>query len=102
MRSADAIDDSGNKGSEGDESKKRRGGGLSKEYILRSVTHPVPLSLHSSHDSVMFCVIANPWPHSSRKIRFLGHRSSRDCGHISNLTTYKTQRMGEKLCAMAR
>jgi upstream activation factor subunit UAF30 len=41
MRSADTIDDSGNEGSDGDESKKKRGGGLSKEYILRCVTyHP--------------------------------------------------------------
>ncbi|KAI0294400.1 SWIB/MDM2 domain-containing protein [Russula brevipes] len=33
-RSADTIDDSGNEGSDGDESKKKRGRGLSKEYIL--------------------------------------------------------------------
>lgn len=33
-RSADTIDDSGNEGSEADESKKKKGGGLSKEYIL--------------------------------------------------------------------
>ncbi|KAI0002187.1 hypothetical protein BJV74DRAFT_817600 [Russula compacta] len=34
-RSADTIDDSGHEGSDGDESKKKRGsGGLSKEYIL--------------------------------------------------------------------
>ena len=39
-RSADTIDDSGNEGSDGDESKKKRGGGLSKEYNLRCVTYP--------------------------------------------------------------
>jgi len=33
-RSADTIDDSGNEGSDADESKKKRGGGLSKEYNL--------------------------------------------------------------------
>ncbi|KAH9050949.1 hypothetical protein EDB83DRAFT_2226539 [Lactarius deliciosus] len=33
-RSADTIDDSGNEGSDGDESKKRKGGGLSKAYNL--------------------------------------------------------------------
>jgi upstream activation factor subunit UAF30 len=37
-RSADTIDDSGNEGSDIDESKKKRGGGLSKEYNLRSVS----------------------------------------------------------------
>lgn len=43
-RSADTIDDSGNEGSEGDESKKKRGGGgLSKEYILRCVIHLAPV-----------------------------------------------------------
>jgi hypothetical protein len=41
-RSADTIDDSGNEGGEGDESKKKRGGGLSKEYILRCGIHPAP------------------------------------------------------------
>ena len=56
-RSADTIDDSGNEGSDVDESKKKRGGGLSKEYILRCVTHPnVSLSDHSCHDSVTLCV----------------------------------------------
>lgn len=39
-RSADTIDDSGNEVSDVDESKKKRGGGLSKEYNLRCVTHP--------------------------------------------------------------
>jgi len=37
-RSADTIDDSGNEGSDVDESKKKRGGGLSKEYNLRCVS----------------------------------------------------------------
>jgi upstream activation factor subunit UAF30 len=48
-RSADMIDDSGNEGSEGDESKKKKGGGLSKEYTLRCVIRFVPLSYHISH-----------------------------------------------------
>ena len=56
-RSADTIDDSGNEGSDADESKKKRGGGLSKEYNLRCVMHPnVSLSGHSFHDSVTLCV----------------------------------------------
>jgi hypothetical protein len=39
-KSTDTIDDSDNEGSEGDESKKKRGGGgLSKEYILRCVIY---------------------------------------------------------------
>jgi upstream activation factor subunit UAF30 len=39
-KSADTIDDSDNEGSEGDESKKKRGGGgLSKEYTLRCVIY---------------------------------------------------------------
>jgi len=42
-RSADTIDDSGNEGGEGEESKKKRGGGLSKEYILRCVIYLAPL-----------------------------------------------------------
>ena len=47
-RSSDMIDDSGNEGSEADESKKKRGsGGLSKEYILRCVIHLGPLSYDS-------------------------------------------------------
>ena len=40
-KSADTIDDSG---SEGDETKKKKGGGLSKEYILRCVIRLAPLS----------------------------------------------------------
>jgi upstream activation factor subunit UAF30 len=53
-RSADTIDDSGNEGGEGEESKKKRGGGLSKEYILRCVIHPAPVIrrfMIPSHDS---------------------------------------------------
>ena len=43
-KSADTIDDSDNEGSEGDESKKKRGGGgLSKEYILRCVILLAPV-----------------------------------------------------------
>ena len=48
-RSADTIEDSGNEVSEGDESKKKKGGGLSKEYILRCVIRLAPLSYHISH-----------------------------------------------------
>jgi len=47
-KSADTIDDSGNEGSEVDESKKKKGG-LSKEYILRCVIRLAPLSYHISH-----------------------------------------------------
>jgi upstream activation factor subunit UAF30 len=48
-RSADTIDDSGNEGSDGEGSKKKKGGGLSKEYILRCVIRLAPLSYHISH-----------------------------------------------------
>jgi upstream activation factor subunit UAF30 len=48
-KSADTIDDSGNEGSEVDESKKKKGGGLSKEYVLRCVIRLAPLSYHPSH-----------------------------------------------------
>jgi upstream activation factor subunit UAF30 len=47
-RSADTIDDSGNEGSEVDGSKKKKGGGLSKEYILRCVICLAPLSYRIS------------------------------------------------------
>ena len=47
-RSADTINDSGNEGSEVEESKKKKGGGLSKEYILRCVIRLTPLSFHTS------------------------------------------------------
>ena len=46
-KSADTIDDSGNEGSEADESKKKKGGGLSKEYILRCVVRLALPSYHS-------------------------------------------------------
>jgi upstream activation factor subunit UAF30 len=45
-RSADTIDDSG---SEVDESKKKKGGGLSKEYILRCVIRLAPACLITSY-----------------------------------------------------
>jgi upstream activation factor subunit UAF30 len=48
-RSADVIDDSDNEGSEVDESKKKKGGGLSKEYILRCVIRLPSLSFLIIH-----------------------------------------------------
>jgi upstream activation factor subunit UAF30 len=50
-RSADTIDDSGNEGSDVGESKKKRGGGLSKEYNLRCVSRilfPCPILITRS------------------------------------------------------
>ena len=52
-RSADTIDDSGNEGSDGDYSKKKRGGGLSKEYNLRYVyIRRSPSPHHPYHDAL--------------------------------------------------
>jgi upstream activation factor subunit UAF30 len=62
-RSADTIEDSGNEGSDANESKKKKGGGLSKEYILRCVSRILhyPRLILITHFVTPACVIiANP------------------------------------------